>query len=711
MDSTEVFREEERNLAATLAKVHEALARATRVSESTNDARRETKFYLSANRGEIDPQEMQQHERLLCEADLQAEQAHLARERLGKLADSPYFARVSFVPDGEGSMPQVAGTHADGDTTAEGDAAARGHAATDGKAPTLDAYIGRFSFGDADGTVVSDWRSPVASLFYDFEPGPASYDAPAGTRTGTLAGKRHLSIEGGNLRSAFEDGSAIRDEVLGYELGKTSDNAMRTIVASIQREQNAVIRDETTHTLVIQGVAGSGKTSIALHRVAYLLYRRKGSLSARSVAVLSPNKVFGDYIAGVLPELGEEPIQETGLRDVVTEVLKGVVSVDRPRSPIDDADAAWQKRARFKGTERFAEDVAAFADQAAAEAFVAEDLAFGTYVVEKERLQARFQRCESLPIAERIEVVAADVMVELHAKRIGRRFALPKKAEVKRKLTGMLRAKDALGLYRLFLRRTGDERMLHLPAKNTVEWEDACALAFFQSAFDGWERFSDVQHLVVDEMQDLTPIQHRLVARLFPCEKTILGDIGQAVDPANGVTLDALARIYGGATVHRLMRSYRSTFEISQLAARVKPIAGIQAVRRHGEAPRIVACGDTQGVLDELDCVIAAFQASGRRTLGIVHKSNAVVQRYGELLARRHDVHVITMDSTEFSAGVSLAPVTMAKGLEFDEVAVLDADDAQYCTDFDRNLLYVALTRALHKLTVLYRTRLTRFLA
>lgn len=177
------------------------------------------------------------------------------------------------------------------------------------------------------------------------------------------------------------------------------------------------------------------------------------------------------------------------------------------------------------------------------------------------------------------------------------------------------------------------------------------------------------------------------------------------------MTLDALARIYGGATVHRLMRSYRSTFEISQLAARVKPIAGIQAVRRHGEAPRIVACGDTQGVLDELDCVIAAFQASGRRTLGIVHKSNAVVQRYGELLARRHDVHVITMDSTEFSAGVSLAPVTMAKGLEFDEVAVLDADDAQYCTDFDRNLLYVALTRALHKLTVLYRTRLTRFLA
>ena len=291
MDSTEVFREEERNLAATLAKVHEALARATRVSESTNDARRETKFYLSANRGEIDPQEMQQHERLLCEADLQAEQAHLARERLEKLADSPYFARVSFVPDGEGSMPQVAGTHADGDTTAEGDAAARGHAATDGKAPTLDAYIGRFSFGDADGTVVSDWRSPVASLFYDFEPGPASYDAPAGTRTGTLAGKRHLSIEGGNLRSAFEDGSAIRDEVLGYELGKTADNAMRTIVASIQRE-----RRHTGRNHAHARHPGRGRVGQDLHRPA-----------PRGLPALPPQGIAQCAV-------GRRPVAEQGVR-------------------------------------------------------------------------------------------------------------------------------------------------------------------------------------------------------------------------------------------------------------------------------------------------------------------------------------------------------------------------------------------------------------
>ena len=266
MDSTEVFREEERNLAATLAKVHEALARATRVSESTNDARRDTKFYLSANRERSTRRRCSSTNascaRPTCRPNRPISPANAWRSwQIPPI--SP--ARASTFPTAKGSMPQVAGTHADGDTTAEGDAAAHGHAATDGKAPTLDAYIGRFSFGDADGTVVSDWRSPVASLFYDFEPGPASYDAPAGTRTGTLAGKRHLSVEGGNLRSAFEDGSAIRDEVLGYELGKTSDNAMRTIVASIQREQNAVIRDET-HAHARH--PGRGRVGQDLHRPA-----------------------------------------------------------------------------------------------------------------------------------------------------------------------------------------------------------------------------------------------------------------------------------------------------------------------------------------------------------------------------------------------------------------------------------------------------------
>lgn len=163
----------------------------------------------------------------------------------------------------------------------------------------------------------------MAALFYDFEPGPAAFEAPAGRREGTLALKRQISIEEGQLRYAVDSSSSVRDEVLATVLGRTSDAKMHDIVSSIQREQNAVIRDEAPGTLIIQGVAGSGKTSIALHRVAYLLYRQKERLTSQSVAILSPSRVFSDYISGVLPELGEEPVRQWSLHDLRPSFWKG----------------------------------------------------------------------------------------------------------------------------------------------------------------------------------------------------------------------------------------------------------------------------------------------------------------------------------------------------------------------------------------------------
>lgn len=166
-------------------------------------------------------------------------------------------------------------------------------------------YLGRFALTWENQALISDWRSPVAALFYDFEPGPAAFEAPAGRREGTLALKRQISIEEGQLRYAVELRSSVRDEVLATVLGRTSDAKMHGYrLLHPAREQNAVIRDEAPGTLIIQGVAGSGKTSIALHRVAYLLYRQKERLTSQSVAILSPSRVFSDYISGVLPGAG-----------------------------------------------------------------------------------------------------------------------------------------------------------------------------------------------------------------------------------------------------------------------------------------------------------------------------------------------------------------------------------------------------------------------
>lgn len=178
--------------------------------------------------------------------DAQAALAHRSRGRLEKLLDSPYFARVDFVEGEEGASSSAG--------SAEGETAAARQIT----------YLGRFALTWENQALISDWRSPVAALFYDFEPGPAAFEAPAGCREGTLALKRQISIEEGQLRYAVDSSSSVRDEVLATVLGRTSDAKMHDIVSSIQREQNAVIRDEAPGTLIIQGVAGSGKTSIAL---------------------------------------------------------------------------------------------------------------------------------------------------------------------------------------------------------------------------------------------------------------------------------------------------------------------------------------------------------------------------------------------------------------------------------------------------------------
>lgn len=674
----DVFAEEEEHLGATLEKLAQAIDHASELFEQTNDAYRSTKFYMSENRGEIDPQEMYQNELYLKEVDRNAEIAHLSRERLVQLYDSPYFANVTFRVDGE----------------------------DDAKT----SYIGRFAFSHEGSIEISDWRSPVAGLFYDFDRGRAEYAAPSGLMAGTLTGKRQIKVEDSALVYAVEDDSGIRDEVMQRELSRTSDKKMRSIISSIQREQNQIIRDETGGTLVIQGVAGSGKTSIALHRIAYLLYRRKGTLSSNSVAILSPNKVFGDYIANVLPELGEEPVREMDVRTVAETMLGSNLSIAPQRYPVDEIDSAWLKRASFKGTVEFAESIASYAQRFRDEALRGVDLGFGSNTFSGSWLTERYRSYGRLTVKERIDLLASEIVAEMSSRSIGRRVEVPKKNEVRQKLNAMLAAKDALSLYRLFMAEAGSKSLFTMPAKGTVEWEDACAIAYLQSAFGGFEELAEVKHLLIDEMQDLTPMQHLLIARLFPCEKTILGDFNQTVDPTNAMTLEAMADMYGKPEVFHLRKSYRSTLEINELAQRVKPVADPVFMERHGDEVRTERCGNALGVLAKLTELIDAFEQSEFKTLGIIHKSDKVARVYYELLAGSHRVHLLSDESATFSDGVSIASVKMSKGLEFDEVIVLDADDSQYESDYERSLLYVAVTRAMHRLTILYRDKPTPLL-
>ena len=175
-------------------------------------------------------------------------------------------------------------------------------------------YIGIHDFRDEEtqDPWVYDWRAPVSALFYDFETGPARYVAPSGTIAGDLTLKRQFRIRNSEMDFMLDVSVNIVDDVLQDTLAQASDDGMKNIVATIQRDQNAIIRDAEAHTLIIQGVAGSGKTSIALHRIAFLLYRFKDTLTSSDILIISPNRVFADYIGNVLPELGEETVPRSG---------------------------------------------------------------------------------------------------------------------------------------------------------------------------------------------------------------------------------------------------------------------------------------------------------------------------------------------------------------------------------------------------------------
>ena len=682
------------HLEQILRMVNEELEEAQRSVDKMDDEYKEAQQYIADSHGEGDPKEMFQTRMLMGQIDNRGASAVVYRDRLKKTKSSPYFARIDFAPQDEAESAAY--------------------------------YIGLYAFRFQQQLYVIDWRSPVASMFYDFELGPAFYDAPQGHTEGRLTLKRQFKIVNGEIEYAFDSSQNIQDDILQQELAHTSDEKMKSIISTIQKEQNQIIRNEKAKVLIIQGVAGSGKTSIALHRVAFLLYRFRNTIKAQNVTIISPNKVFGDYIAGVLPELGEEPVRQWSLHDLAALLLEGITKVALPVSAADEADPVRAARAAAKGTEAFAASLTAWLGAqlgekgsgdgkvAASELFEPRDLAVGGDVAEASWLAERFAAYAPVPFDERLDLIAGDALELAHGKTFGRYVhTMPTRRELRGRLLRMMRAKNPLALYKRFLADTGQSALFKAPAKGVVEWEDAfpvvlCALAF--AGPDGFAPTSAMRHLVIDEMQDLTPVQHEAISRLFRCDRTILGDVNQLVDGRAVSAPEAVAAHYPGARVVRLMTSYRSTSEITELAARVMPVAGLVAVQRHGEAVRFARCGDTVGVLAAVDEAIERWRASGRRTLGVIAKSDFLAARYAELIARDHDLTLLTDETDAYPGGIVVSSVRLAKGLEFDEAVLLDADGRQYATEADRNLLYVAVTRAMHALTVLYRDEPSPFL-
>ena len=692
------FPDELVHLEQVSARLSDALQQAEASVRRADREYADTKKYMADHRGEIDPHEMFQNELLLKQTDRTGAFAVEMRDRIAKLKDSPYFARIDFREELEEEGQPY--------------------------------YIGRFAFQYENEPLVFDWRAPISGMFYDCEVGAAGFMAPAGWTAGELTRKRQFKIRNGVMEYALESSANVQDDVLQRELSHTSDEKMKSIISTIQREQNQIIRNEKEGTMIIQGVAGSGKTSIALHRIAFLLYRLKDRLTARNVTILSPNKVFGDYISGVIPELGEEPIYEMSFGELAEIQLEGVIGFEPDRDPFETQDETWSERVRFKSTLDFVSLMDQYIEQLPEFIFIPTDYVYGSFSAKGEWIRDRFLAYGTCPVKKRLAMVADDIHDRFETDNIMEQ-EVPRPRTILKQLNSMLTMKDTLAVYKDFYKRMGIPEYFVMAARKTLEWADVYPFLYLHSAFQGLKESHITRHLVIDEMQDYTPVQYAALNRMFPCRKTILGDFGQSVNPNHLHGLEDLRTIYDRAQFVELNKSYRSTYEIMRFAKKIHHVSALEPVKRHGEPPALIPCLDAADEIRKIREAIRCFRTGKNVSLGIILKTDAAAKDMYEVLAgydgveenqveenqvegngeEACDISLLTRESTSFQNGISITSVRMSKGLEFDEVLIPQADCRTYTSDFDRGLLYIACTRAMHRLTLTYSGKETEFIS
>lgn len=645
----------------------------------------ETKRYIHENLAELDSAEKAANRTAIYDSVAFGERTVAEREQIKKLIESPYFGRIDFTK------------------------------ATEDQEKIF--YIGMHTFKDpaTSDNIIFDWRAPLSSMFYDFETGPSYYVAPIGKIEGNMTLKRQYRIRSSEMEYMIESSLNIGDEVLQKELSRNSDDKMKNIVATIQREQNAIIRNEEAKVLIIQGAAGSGKTSIALHRVAFLLYRYKKTLTSKNVMILSPNKVFSNYISNVLPELGEENMAEMGFDDIAIDLLGKKYNYqtfsEQVESLLEHAEEKNIARIGFKATNEFVEQLQAYLQQADKHLFIPTDLSIEGIAVSKEKLRLDYILLKRLPIKKRLRKIADD-LIERYKRNTAKKVDAAVARQVRNSIQKMFPFNDTLLLYQDFYRSIGQQDLFCMVNKNTFEFCDVAPFLYTKLYFEGIEQnYKHIQHLLVDEMQDYTPIQYAVLSKLFSCKMTILGDSFQSVNPYTSSSAEKIQPYFDGCECVELCRSYRSTIEISRFTQQILDNKKLIPVERHGEAPTITICENSDEQLSTIKNLMDGFKQSEHATMGIICKSQEQAQWLFEQLNPVYD-NVILLDfgSDEYKEGIIITSVHMSKGLEFDQVILPDVSDNFYKTQIDRSLLYIACTRAMHKLDITCCGKETKFL-
>ena len=617
---------------------------------------------------------------------------------LEKMIKSPYFARIDFKFDDEDEFEKI--------------------------------YIGRSSLrkNSYQEMYVYDWRSPIASVFYRFMTGEAFYNAPCGRVTGELNLKRQYEIKNGTLEYFFDSDVQIVDEFLRQLLSQNTTAKMKAIVETIQHEQDVVIRDMENDLLMVQGVAGSGKTSIALHRAAYLMYQGlQTKLSANNIMIISPNSIFEQYISNVLPELGEDNVISSVFEDILSELLNGR-KIQSRNDFLENliVNSKYKEISRnsieFKTSSFFREILDQFLIDIPRQWIEFEDVYYeGKCVVSGQILKDKILGRPETPLGIKLEQLEDYILEQIFGTGKGRGHKEEKNL-IKQEIQKFIKI-DIVELYKILfsneayfyslLQNSNPSQNIKNIWKYTKEnleadslyYDDAIAIAYLYLKIYGTNKYKNIKQVVIDEAQDYYPLQYEIFNFLFSNAKfTILGDMKQTLAKKEDISFyEQIQKILNKKKSSLIMldKSFRCTNEILNFSLKfIEQSSQIKSFNRNGDSPKVYIADNSEIFIDEIVKEIKLCQEKGFQSICLICKTEKNSTYLFNKIKHKLDIQLIKNGSVSDLQGVFILPVYMSKGLEFDTVLICDADSQNYHDEDDKNLLYVACTRALHKLSL-----------
>ena len=671
--SEKEFEEEKKHLELTIKLLRSQISSLAQDLYDNEEKQQEFKKYIWDTRSELDPTEMKT---IMSNNDQEIDNLEMKAKyykKLYKIQNSPYFAKIVFESD-EGKN---------------------------------DIYIGLTYLTKGTDNIIYDWRSPIASVFYDYEQGQAQYEAPMGIIKGYLHNKRQFTIEDAKIKRVFDSKLNVQDELLQEVLANKTDEYMKNIVNTIQTEQNAIIRNIKDKNLIVQGIAGSGKTSVALHRIAFLLYKIK-NLTSDKVLIFAPNKVFSEYISNVLPELGEENTKETTFSDFLETYITEYNSIESFTSFIEryyKYEESYIDLIKFKQSDEIIKVLEEYINEYTRKARFTDDIFNHDLFVEKEKLNYYLnERYSSIPLLERIDEIASKISEQEF------RSNKSRTRQIRKWLREVINVSlDPKEIYKNFYKseifkkhypkEIPDSYINRLDDKK-ISYEDACLFVYMKSLLKFLGNDYLIEQTIIDEAQDYSLLQYILLKKILKKSKfTILGDINQTINPYYQYkSLEDLKSVFSESVNYiELTKTYRSSPEIIEHANKILGLNLVSAIRRDQKIPVEFRIEDN--LKEQLLEDIKKLQKDNK-SIAIITKTDTESEKIYKLLHKDlEDLVLIKNNSKNFSRTLVTLPSYMAKGLEFDATIIYTDINNKYNYN-ERYLYYVACTRSQHHLII-----------